>query len=190
MSSAVTNEEGKKYPNICRGLLFTAGAGFPWVFLPFADVITAKMGTERSSDFTAEEQKGFTRWLYTRGAEIDPVSKRWLGKRAGRRLGSNGQQVKEVDVGGDEQGRVKSKGDTRNDRSVLEVGVLAWGGRRKQPQGLGDGADVIAGVPAKQENLSSCFKSMVQGSADPGEREIPVIGVHSQGVKGLGRKKE
>lgn len=25
------------------------------------------------------------------------------------------------------------------------------------PQGLGDGADVIAVVPAKQENVSSCF---------------------------------
>lgn len=130
----------------------------------------------------------FTRWFYTRGAERDLVSKRWLGKRAGRCLGSRGQQVKEVDVGRDEQGRVKSKGGTRNGRSALEVGVLAWGARREQPQGLGDGADVIAGVPAKQENVSSCFKSMVQG-ADPGKREIPMIGVHSQGVKGLDRKK-
>lgn len=45
----------------------------------------------------------------------------------------------------------------KNGRSVLKVRMLPGAVGGSWPQGLGDGADVIAVVPAKQENVSSCF---------------------------------
>lgn len=64
---------------------------------------------------------------------------------------------------------MKSSGDARNGTSIPRGRVLAWGGRRELPQGLGDEADVIAVMPAKQEDMRSCFE-IEDGR---GQREIP-----------------
>lgn len=64
---------------------------------------------------------------------------------------------------------MKSSGNGSNGSSIRRGRVLAWGGQRELPQGLGDGADVIAVMPAKQEDTGCCFEI----NDGRGQREIP-----------------
>lgn len=116
---------------------------------PFAGFVTGtvtKMGPKESDYFIAEEQKGWVprvEMVLYKGRRTSSCIQKTAWKKAGE-----GGGLLEAD---EDQWRCK------NGRSVLKVRMLPGAVGGSWPQGLGDGADVMAVVPAKQENVSSCF---------------------------------